>query len=125
MYSETMRKKDKKLDLVLKEVNELGDFVHELILALQGRALRQGDDVLRYAKASKIRTPESLRGLEITWETDQSYSHDKHGREGFSLLRPGHSNAIGLVLGCIRVGKWKICLECSWLSCRIVISRRF
>jgi hypothetical protein len=120
-----MAKANTKLDDVLDNVSEIEDFLHALLPALDERKLRQGDDVLGYAKAMKLKLPASLRGAEVTWETD--HSGVQHARRGGSLVltRPGHPDAVGLVIKCVRVRKWRICLECGWIWCRIVISRRF
>jgi restriction endonuclease S subunit len=114
-----------KLDRVIEDANELETFLHALLPALDEQKLRQGDDVLGYAKKLKLKIPESLRGAEVTWETNHSGSPLKRGGESLSFVRPGHANAVGLVIKCVRVGKWKFCLECGWLWCRIVVTRRF
>ena len=38
------------------------------------------------------------------------------------LAQPGNVDALGLVIKCVRIGRWKACLECGWLYCRIVIT---
>ena len=114
-----------KLDSILENVQELEEFLHALIPTLDEQKLRQGDDVLPYAKALKLKIPESLRGLDVTWETDHSHSHDRRGGESMSLVRPGHPDAVGLVIKCVKIRKWRFCLECGWLWCRIVVTRRF
>ena len=114
-----------KLDGVLENLQELEDFFHVLIPALDEQKLNQGDDVLAYAKSLKLKIPEFLRGEQVTWETEHSHSHDKHARESISLVRPGQPNAVGLVIKCVRIGKWTFCLECGWIWCRIVVTRRF
>ncbi len=119
-----MAKAKPKLDRVLQDVSELEDFLHALLPALDEQKLHQGDDVLRYAKALKLKIPESLRGMEVTWETDHSDAQRKRG-ETLVLTQSGHAGALGLVIKCVRVGKWRICLECGWIWCRIVVTRRF
>ena len=41
------------------------------------------------------------------------------------LVGPGHPDALGFTIGCIRIGRFKICLECGWFYCRIVIKGTF
>lgn len=120
-----MAKGKAKLDKVLENVNDLEDFLHALLPALDEQKLRQGDDVLRYAKKLKLKIPDSLRGVEVTWETDHSDSPQKRGGESVVLVRPGHAGTLGLVIKCVRIGKWRLCLECGWFWCRIVVTRRF
>ena len=120
-----MAKAKPKLDTVLEDISELEDFLHALLPTLDEKKLRQGDDVLRYAKKLKLKVPESLRGVEVTWETDHSHSQQKRGNESMVLVRPGHAGALGLVIKCVKVGKWRVCLECGWIWCRIVVTRRF
>lgn len=114
-----------KLDSLLEDTRELEDFLHALLPALDEKKLRQGDDVLHYAKKLKLAIPKSLRGMEVTWETEDVHAHRKAARDTLSLVRPGHADALGLVIKCVRVGKWRFCLECGWLWCRIVVTRRF
>ena len=114
-----------KLDRVLEDAHELEDFLHALLPALDEQKLRQGDDVLGYAKKLKLKVPESLRGAEVTWETDHSDSPVKRGGESLVFVRSGHADAVGLVIKCVKIGKWKFCLECGFFWCRIVVTRRF
>jgi len=113
------------LDTVLEDIHELEDFLHALIPALEQQKLRPGDDVLRYAKEMKLKIPRSISGLEITWQPDSSDAPKQHPTESIVLVRPGHPDEVGLTIGCVGIGKWKICLECSWIFCRIVVTRRF
>jgi hypothetical protein len=114
-----------KLDSVLENVQELEGFLHALMPTLDEQKLRQGDSVLPYAKALKLKVPEALHGVDITWEADHSQSPDERDGESMSLVRPGHSGAVGLVIKCVRIRKWRFCLECGWIWCRIVVTRRF
>ena len=114
-----------KLDRVLADANELEAFLYALLPALDEQKLRQGDDVLGYAKQLKLKIPESLRGAAITWETEHSHAAVKRGGGSLVFVRPGHPDAIGLVIKCVRIGRWKFCLECGWFWCRIVVTRRF
>src|SRR5687768_15210584 len=111
------------LDLTLKDVQELEEFFHALLPGLDEQTLGQGDDVLPYAKTLKLKIPQSLRGQAVTWETNHSHAHGNRRGESISLVRPGHPDAIGLVIKCVKVRKWRVCLECGWIWCRIVISR--
>jgi hypothetical protein len=120
-----MATRKNKLDNVLENIQELEGFLHALMPTLDEQKLSQGDSVLPYAKALKLKIPESLRGLDITWEAEHSHSYDKRGGESISLVRPGHSDIVGLVIKCVRFGKWRFCLECGWIWCRIVVTRRF
>jgi hypothetical protein len=113
-----------KLDNVLDDVQELEEFLHTLLPTLDGDKLKHGESVLPHAKALKLKIPEILRGVDVTWEAPHAHTHN--GRvESLSLVRPGHSDAVGLVIKCVKVKKWTFCLECGWLWCRVVVSRPF
>ena len=114
------------LDRLLANAKELEDFIHALMPALDNDKLHQGDDVLSYAKKAKVKIPDFLKGEKVTWETETDHSHSfaKNG-ETIVLVRPGNPAIVGLVIGCIRIGRWRICLECGWFWCRVVITRRF
>lgn len=114
-----------KLDQLLENTKELEDFLHALMPALDKDKLKQGDDVLSHAKKAKLKIPDFLKGEKVTWEMDHSHSTLKKDAESIVLVRPGNPAIVGLVIGCIRIGKWRICLECGWFWCRIVITRRF
>ena len=114
-----------KLDQLLENTKELEDFLHALMPALEKDQLHQGDDVLSYAKKTKLKIPDFLKGEKVTWETDHSHSTLPKDAESIVLIRPGHPAIVGLVIGCVRIGRWRICLECGWFWCRVVITRKF
>ena len=80
-----------------------------------------------YVKSQKLKVPASLQGLEITWDGRARVTDDDLGdRAPISFVRPGNPDAVGLTIGCIRIGKRiKICLECGWFYCKIVIKGTF
>jgi hypothetical protein len=110
----------------LRDVHELENFMHELLRALPDLRLRHGDDVTAQAKELGIEIPDFLSGEELTWDTQTRF--ESEAREATStlvLVRPGEPEALGFTIGCIRWGRLKICLECGWLYCRIVIKGTF
>lgn len=117
--------KDSRLDLTLDDIFELEQFLFALLPATAEQRPKHGADLLPYAKKLDLNVPESLKGVPITWESAARSAKDEVGGPVLSLVRPGNPAALGLTLGCIRIGKWKICLECGWLYCKIVIKRRF
>jgi hypothetical protein len=114
-----------KLDQLLENTKELEDFLHALIPALDTDKLHQGADVLSYARNVKVKIPDFLKGEKVTWETEDSHSTLQKNAESITLVRSGNPAIVGLKIACVRAGKWRICLECSWLWCRIVLTRRF
>ena len=116
-----------KLDQLLDNTRELEDFIHALMPTLDNDKLQQGDDVLSHAKKAKVKIPDFLKGEKVTWETETGHSHSPVAKnaETIVLVRPGNPAIVGLVIGCIRIRGWRICLECGWFWCRIVITRRF
>ena len=42
-----------------------------------------------------------------------------------TLARPGVADAVGLTIGCIKINRFRVCLECGWFYCRVVIKGRF
>lgn len=112
------------LDASLEQVMELEPFLHELLGQLPDEGLEDGDDLLEHAKKLGVRIPQALEGSDLAW--DAGGAHAGHaGADALVLVRPGHPDAVGLVIKCVRWGRWKACLECGWIWCRIVITRRF
>jgi hypothetical protein len=112
----------------LRDAKELQTFAHDLIKELVRREVRprRGEDVARYAKEARIAIPRSLRGVKMTWDPRQDFGGAEGGRDSvLVLVGPGHLDALGFTIGCIRIGRIQICLECGWLYCRIVIKGRF
>ena len=68
-----------------------------------------------------------LQGSSITWD---GYEHPHVeaalGRARTVVLtQPGRPEAVGLVIKCVTIRGWRICLEYGWIWCRIVITKRF
>jgi hypothetical protein len=115
---------DSRLDLTLDDIFELEAFLFALLPAAAKQRPKQGADLLPYAKQLNLKVPESLKGVPITWESTARSAKDDVVPV-ISMVRPGNPAALGLTIGCTRIGKWKFCLECGWLYCRIVVTRRF
>lgn len=115
-----------RLSSSLSDIRELEVFLHELLQSLPERKLRHGDDVLSHAKELGLAIPSFFEGEELTWDTQNRFEEEFGGpADQLVLVRPGNPTALGLTLGCIRWRRWKICLECGWLYCRIVIKGTF
>lgn len=111
----------------LTEVRELEAFLFALLpAAIQSRP-KQGADLLPLVKEQSLSVPASLDGLDITWDGGSRLTDDDLGDAPLiSLVRPGNPDALGLTIGCIRIGRRvKICLECGWFYCKIVIKGTF
>lgn len=111
----------------LADVRELEDFLFALLPAATATRRKQGDDLLPFAKEQGLSVPAALEGMEITWDgTARLTDDDLRNAPPISLVRPGNPQALGLTIGCIRIGRRiKVCLECGWLYCRIVIKGTF
>ena len=116
---------DTRLDLTLDDIFELEEFLFALLPAAAEQRPKHGADLLPYAKELDLSVPKSLQGVPITWERAARSAKDDVGGPVVSIVRPGNPAALGLTIGCTRIGKWKFCLECGWLYCKIVVTRRF
>jgi hypothetical protein len=107
----------------LKDVLELGQFLHAFIGALTKRRLRAGEDVTHLVKELGLKLPVTLEGSPIHWVGREDGPDAEQGRKGQTLVltRPGNADALGLTIGCITIHGRRYCLECGWLYCRIVI----
>ena len=111
----------------LGELRELETFLYALLPAVTQARPKQGADLLPYVKEHKLRVPAALKGADITWDGRARVTDDDlGGLAPISFVRPGNPEAVGLTIGCIRIGKRvKVCLECGWFYCKIVIKGTF
>jgi hypothetical protein len=119
---------DDRLTSSLEDVKALEMFARELILEVLKRPSRpaHGEDLSKYAEEIGRKVPDALRGVPITWDSKHDFANGEFDKDSvLVVVGPGHPDAVGLTIGCARWGKWKICLECGWLYCRVVIKRRF
>lgn len=115
------------LDLSLEQTYELQSFLHAFMGRLEAGKLKPGQDLTPLVKEFGLEMPVLLRGEPIIWEghtTPHLAAHDRNAPV-LAFVSPGHAGAIGLVIGCIHIGRWTACLECGWIWCRIVITRNF
>ena len=115
----------KKLETSLRDVQELENFLFTLMPELVQRDMRDGDDVLAYAKKLGFSIPEMLEGETMTWDVEPYLATEAKDADLLILARPGIPGIIGLTIGCIKWRRFKICLECGWFYCRIVIKGVF
>lgn len=109
----------------LQNVRELEMFLHNLFESLDPKKLRHGENLLPHCEKSRVQIPDFLRGIDMTWDTDTAFEPEFGDRPALVLVRPGRPEILGLTIGCIRFGRFKVCLECGWIWCRIVIKGRF
>jgi hypothetical protein len=112
---------------LLHNTHELESFLHDFIGRLAKRRLKPGADVTRFADEFGLKMPSVLKGAKIKWagSGDDGAAEQETGEQVLVLSRPGQFDAVGITIGCIRLGRYQICLECSWIWCRIVIKGRF
>lgn len=118
---------DARLIESLTDLRELEVFLFALLpAAIQARP-KQGAALLPLAKERNLSVPASLDGLNITWDGGARLTDDDLADAPLiSLVRPGNPDALGLTIGCIRIGRRiKVCLECGWFYCKIVIKGTF
>ena len=111
----------------LKDVKELETFTRDLIIHLAKRNIRPapGEELSKYIKELGLKVPSGLHGEEIKWNSRQEAIHEDENSSTLVLMGPGTPDAIGLTIGCITIRSVKICLECGWFYCRIVIKGTF
>jgi hypothetical protein len=115
------------LDESLEQLNELQGFLYAFLGRLEAEKLKPGQDLTPLVKEYGLEMPAVLRGEPMIWDGHTTPHFAAHGKDTpvLALVRPGHADAVGIVLGCISAGRWTFCLECGWIWCRIVITRRF
>ncbi len=121
-----MKAKNDPLGDLLHSSHELETFFHEFIMHVARQRPRPGADVTKYSRKLGVAVPGVLKGAKITWA--HHGDADAAGEDGPGILvftRPGQPEALGFTIGCVKVGRYKVCLECGWLYCRIVIKGRF
>jgi hypothetical protein len=124
---EPMAAADNQLEQAFDQINELQTFLYAFLGRLEAEKLKPGQDLTPLVKEFGLELPPLLRGEPLIWEGHTTPHFAAHGGDApvLALVRPGHVDAVGIVLGCIHSGRWTFCLECGWIWCRIVITRRF
>jgi hypothetical protein len=119
--------KEDALATLLGDTRQLETFFHDFISQLVKRRPKAGEDVTRYVNELGLKVPSAIDGTPITWGNGTESELVSEGEEiqTLVLVRPGNPQAVGLTIGCIRVGRFSVCLECGWIYCRIVIRGRF
>lgn len=122
-----VRMADSHLDQSFEQMVELQNFLYAFLGRLEAEKLKPGQDLTPLVKQIGLELPALLRGEPIVWEGHTTAHFAAHGGDApvLAFVRPGHADAIGLVIGCIHTGRWTICLECGWIWCRIVVTRKF
>lgn len=120
-----MKESEDRLNLSLSNIHELENFVYELESQLGNTKLKQGEDLYLHAAKLKLKVPDFLEGIKITYDKGEHSEANEENR--LILVRPSrHEEDPGTIqkirLFCVRVGSnVKVCLECGWIFCRIVI----
>jgi hypothetical protein len=113
------------LDISLQTVKDLESFMHEFLERLPADELDDGEDLMPHIERVGLEIPRFLEAGELTYAGAPCKLDRKIDEPPLVLARPGHPQAIGLVIRCVYWRGWRICLECGWLYCRIVLTRRF
>src|SRR5215210_3604425 len=113
-------KNEHSLDNLLQGTAELEEFLHALLVGMGKRRHKPGEDLTKFASELGLKIPEVFRGTPITVlaaeEGESAEAAEKAGARTQTLVlaRPGNADALGLVIKCVRIGRWKACLECGW-----------
>jgi hypothetical protein len=116
------------LDQSFEQMYELQSFLFSFVGRLEADKLKPGQDLTPLVKEFGFELPSLLRGESLIWEGHTTPHFAAHGGDTpvLAFTRPGHADAVSnIVLGCIHVGRWTVCLECGWIWCRIVVTRKF
>jgi hypothetical protein len=110
----------------LSNGREVETFFHDFIGQVAKRRPKPGADVTKYADQLRLKMPVVLKGAKITWAsgTDSAGARES-AEQALVFVRPGHADAVGLTIGCVKIRRVTVCLECGWFWCRIVIVGRF
>lgn len=109
----------------LSNGHEVETFFHDFISQVAKRRPKPGADVTKYADQLRLKMPTVLKGAKITWASGTDSAARQSAEQALVFMRPGHATAVGLTVGCITIRRVRVCLECGWFWCRIVIVGRF
>jgi hypothetical protein len=109
----------------LEYVQELESFLHEFLERLPAEGLEDGEDLTPYIERAGLQVPRFIEAGELTYASAPCKLDIEADHAPLVLVRPGHPEVIGLVIRCVYWRGWRICLECGWIWCRIVLTRRF
>ncbi len=121
-----MNPTEKNLDQCLKDVSELEKFCMALVDELPAlNKLKPGENLRQHLEYRKIEVPDILGDDPIEWLGTLGDADNETEGDVITLVRPGNPRVLQARIWCVKVGRWRICLECGWFWCRIVIQRRF
>jgi len=116
---------DQAIATLFQDTHELEGFFHSFIGQLARRKLKADEDVTHLAAEMKLKVPAALKGVKITWAGAPDTGADQAKEQAMTLARPGVAEAVGLTIGCIKISRFRVCLECGWFYCRVVIKGTF
>jgi hypothetical protein len=114
----------------LSNMRRFEKFIHDLDKKLSKVELKEGEDLVVLASELKVKIPEFLEGATITYQRHAETGKRFGKSEPLVFINPPHGRQhpgpLAVRLFCIRVGKnIRVCLECGWLWCKIVIEGTF
>lgn len=109
------------LDQALELVADLEEFVHELFSKASDEELLDGEDLVERAARLGVSVPSSLAGEEIRYTPREPGITREAGGRSLVLVRPGRPDMLDVRIGCTTIRGHRVCLECGWIWCRIVI----
>lgn len=112
--------RDDDLEPALDQVQSLTQFAHDAITAALDADEREGSDLPSLLSKAGISAPASIQLSDVAWD-DPNGPSDGLGDRQMVMMLPGHPEALGFTVGCIRIRGRRYCLECGWIWCRIVI----
>ncbi|MFL6260500.1 MAG: hypothetical protein ACJ76Y_12370 [Thermoanaerobaculia bacterium] len=113
-----------KIETTLYNVQEFESFVYELFDRLPTDELKHGESLIPYIEKCRIQVPDFLRSTEMKWEKDAPSEKEGDIGRPLVLTRPGQSQILGSWAGCVRIGRYTVCVGCWWFICVIIIYTR-
>jgi hypothetical protein len=110
------------LDEALKSISQLEPLLKKILPLAKEKKIKSGGDLTNFIAENKIRIPAIFSGDRIYYEQYKP-EFEKSKNKLIILTKPNGniSNVLGIRIGCVTIRGRRVCLECGWLHCKIVI----
>jgi hypothetical protein len=109
-------------DETLKAMSQLEPLLKKLLPYAKQKKIKNGSDLTNFLKENRLKLPPLFDGDKVTYEEyDPSFEQSKNKLVILTKPNSNVSSVLGIRIGCVTIRGRKVCLECGFWHCKIVI----